>query len=72
MFLKKLSKLEQAMKEKGKDVFEKGLPFIETLQAFSNIVDSCFSNELRADYESEILAFKSSYLKLDISVTPKV
>ena len=50
MFLKKLSKLEQAMKEQGKDVFEKGLPFIETLQALSNIVDSCFSNELRADY----------------------
>ena len=72
MFLYKLPDLELAMIQAGEEVLNKGVPFIRTLQAFSNIVETCFSNELKPGYESAIEEFRLKYLNLGISVTPKV
>ena len=70
MFLKSAEKLRAAYMEAG--LLEKALPYIECLEALSEVVDSCFGMELKNDYEETIARFKSLYLELPISVTPKV
>ena len=72
MFLKKLDALEEALAEKGDDVLQKGTPFLGALKSFSLVVESCFSTHVMNGFESHIFAFKDAYLKLGISVTPKV
>ena len=72
MFLGKVPELEAAMLEAGQDIHTKGLPFIRTLEAFSKVVESCFSTQLNRDYETSIEEFRHHYLQLNISITPKV
>lgn len=48
------------------------LLFVDALQNFNNVVDDCFGNQLKKDFETPIEKFKNSYLLLNISVTPKV
>ena len=72
MFQKKLDNLEQAMSEAGVEVLERGLPYVELLKIFSEIVDICFGTQLKRDPADCIDTFKSKYLSLGISVTPKV
>ena len=71
-FLKKLDHLELALKDAGYDVLQRGLPFVDLLRAFSEVVDVCFSTQLKGDPLVSILDFKRRYLDLGISVTPKV
>ena len=72
MLLKKLNVLHQTLKESGGELLERGLPFIETLKAFSLVVESCFGVKLQEGYKEHIQEFKKVYLDLGISVTPKV
>ena len=46
--------------------------FIETFAQFDEVVHSCYGNDLLPGYEQNILSFKDEFLKLRISVTPKV
>ena len=72
MFLKKLDSLEEAFQDAGEDTLERGLPYLETLSSFSKVVEACFGNELRGNPGPLIMDFKSKYLSLGITVTPKV
>lgn len=48
------------------------LKYVETLQDFQRVVNECFGTQLNPSYRESIKKFKSSYLALGISVTPKV
>lgn len=48
------------------------MKYVHCLEKFYNVVKSCFSIELKSDYSQNIKAFKTSYLDLGITVTPKV
>ena len=54
------------------DVVINGLPYIQTFRAFDSVVKLCFGVTLQPGYEAAIETFKSTYLDLNISVTPKV
>ena len=48
------------------------LKYVEVFQKFKNVVDDCFSNTLKPTFKTSIKEFRTSYLSLGISVTPKV
>ena len=48
------------------------LKYVQTLQDFKSVVHDCFGNVLRSSYEKSIEKFKSSFLSLEVSVTPKI
>ena len=72
MFLRKLDRLKDTLEMAGTDVLHRGLPFLEVLQCFNQIVEACFGTEMKGDPTAFIEDFKSKYLSLGISVTPKV
>ena len=45
--------------------------FVDTFKSFDNVVKSCYGKELASNYKRTIYEFKTSYMKLGISVTPK-
>ena len=47
------------------------LGFVKTFQHFKSVVSSCFGRTLNTAYVQHIKDFKSSYLQLSVSVTPK-
>ena len=47
-------------------------PFVHTLNLFNKVVESCFGQHLKGDYEGAIKEFIASYRSLGISVTLKV
>ena len=59
------------MMESG-DVIIRGLPYIEAFRAFDTVVKTCFGVELQPGYEVAIDTFRSSYISLNLTVTPKV
>ena len=48
------------------------LPYVRALRDFRKVVKSCFSINLHESFETDILAFKESFMDLEISITPKV
>ena len=46
--------------------------YAQALEDFNEVVASCYGYDLEPDFEEKIAQFKSSYLRLDINVTPKV
>ena len=48
------------------------MKFLDCLEKFKSVVESCFTLDLKSGYEEKICAFKKSYFDLNISVTPKV
>ena len=70
--MKKASKLQECFEAHGGDVETKGLLFIKAMQDFSLVVGSCFGVNLLDDFGEKIDQFKMSYLKLNISISPKV
>ncbi len=48
------------------------LGFIETLRNFRDVVNACFGSALQRDFKEKIEKFRTSYLFLPITVTPKV
>lgn len=48
------------------------LKYVECLSAFKNVVKSCYGHKLDLNYSDFIKKFQTSFLDLEISVTPKV
>ena len=48
------------------------MKFVQALQDFRAVVDSCFRNDFGGDYKTKVAAFRQSYSDFDKSVTPKV
>ena len=46
--------------------------YVQTFKAFDEVVDACYSRELKSNYKDKIGEFKKNYLNLGINVTPKV
>ena len=46
--------------------------FITAFNSFNAVVDACYGKELHPDFERRIAVFALDYLKLGITVTPKV
>ena len=46
--------------------------FANTFEVFNRVVTACYGTNLASDYKEHIADFRNSYLKLKISVTPKV
>ena len=46
--------------------------YIVAFKSFNSVVESCFGKKLHPDFEKMIALFAKDYLKLGISVTPKV
>ena len=46
--------------------------YVDVLQKFNDVVDDCFSMELKSSYTFSIKEFKKSYLGANLPVTPKV
>lgn len=46
--------------------------YISTFKSFNVVVEGCYGKDLHPDFERRIAVFTSDYLKLGISVTPKV
>lgn len=48
------------------------LPFVKALEAFSSVIDACFSKTLKPNFLKWINDFKKYFLDLHINITPKV
>ena len=48
------------------------LKYVDVLQTFEAVVNSCYGNALSHDYKTCIDAFRVAYQGLDIPITPKV
>ena len=48
------------------------LPFITAFRSFNEVREACYGSKLALDYLDKINKFRIDYLKLGISVTPKV
>lgn len=48
------------------------LKFVDTFEKFNKVVASCFSKDLKPNYDIFIDNFRDSFLKLNISVTSKI
>jgi hypothetical protein len=48
------------------------LKYVQCLCTFELVVKSCFGNNLLNNFENAIQQFKSDFIQLDISVTPKI
>ena len=59
------------MKE-SEDAVLNGLPYVHAFRAFDRVVSMCFGVTLKAGYEQAIQQFKTAYMDIGISVTPKV
>ena len=46
--------------------------FIIAFKSFNEVVSSCYGEDLKADYLRKIKIFSNDYMKLNISVTPKI
>ena len=71
LFLKKIDSLQRELELLPDSIIINGLPFITAFRAFSEVVDSCFGVVLKPDYIAKIQNFKTAYMALDITVTPK-
>ena len=68
--LKSLDQLESLLKREG--AVEAGQPALHALQAFYQVVQSCFGDGLELNFQEKINEFGTCYLKLGLPVTPKV
>ena len=68
----KIDSLQAALGEAGADILVSAIPYLEALRAFSLVVETSFGTKLVDGYANHIADFKTKYLDLNISVTPKV
>ena len=71
-FLRRLDKLDLSLQKLGPEVTLKGLPYLQCLRNFDQVVHLCFGQKLLPGYELAISNFSDTYRDLGISVTPKV
>lgn len=69
ILLNNVDKLRQICEKRGDVVC---LKYVDTFSKFNEVVDSCFSTELKDGFARKIDAFEESYLALKNSVTPKI
>ena len=67
-----IGKLEVGLMAESKDVIVNGLPYIHAYRAFKQVVSRFFAVTLKEEYTAAIDVFKTAYLSLGITVTPKV
>ena len=48
------------------------LDYVASFSAFNDVVESCFGNELLADFKRCCYRFEAMYKRLEIAITPKV
>ena len=65
-----ISKLKDNLVKAG--AYSVGEPVLKALEYFNMVVDSCFGQELKSDYQVHIAKFADSFLALGKNVTPKV
>ena len=65
-----VDRLETLLKDAS--ALDIGGPSLDALRAFNEVVAACFKVTLQPDFQAKIKAFEACYLKLDLSVTPKV
>ena len=76
--LKCLDSLEFELQQCAGDAYLRGLPFIQALRDFSQVVHMCFGQLLVEGWQQAIAKFTTSYSSLvsksgkPISITPKV
>ena len=58
-----------SLEERCPDEF---LPFVAAFRSFNDVRLSCYGSKLAPDYKVKIAKFKADYMKLGISVTPKI
>ena len=46
--------------------------FVDAFSTFNDVVSACYGSQLHPEYKAKIVEFKNAYLKLKVSVTPKV
>ena len=67
-----IGKLEVELMAESEDAIVNGLPYIHAFRAFEQVVSRCFAVTLKEEYAAAIDVFKTAYLELGITVTPKV
>ena len=70
--MKKVDILQNELQLHSEEALQKGIPYILTMRAFSDVVSACFGMSLVVSYKEYIAEFKRLYMSLDITVTPKV
>ena len=70
--MKKVDILQQELELHSEVALLNGLPYVQTMRAFSKVVSSCFGMSLEESYKDDIAEFKRLYLSLKVSITPKV
>ena len=48
------------------------MPFVAAFRSFNDVVAACYGYNLASDYKQKIRKFRFDYMKLGISVTPKI
>ena len=46
--------------------------YVNTLNAFNDVVSACYGDDLQLDYANKIKVFSGEYRKLGINITPKI
>ena len=59
------------MSQAGEAVVNR-LPYIQAFRSFDQVVSKCFGVSLKEGYKEAIEDFKTAYMNLGITVTPKV
>ena len=72
--MKLIDKLELELMGQSEAVIVNGLPFIQAVRVFEQVVSSCFAVTLKEGYLQAIVAFRfrAAYMSLGITITPKV
>ena len=65
-------KLRAAILTQDESTAKKALPFVDTIEMFNRVVDSCCSTLLLPSYKTDIEQFTNMYQELGISITLKV
>ena len=51
---------------------EKAMKYVDAFRCFNQVVSACYGDQLSPDFMEKIQEFAKSYMKLKISVTPKL
>lgn len=72
LLLKKLENLEMTVNKMDKEVVDKAIPFIRTLEKLEAVRNYCFGQLVKEGYAEKIKDFSVSYRSLGISIPLKV
>ena len=67
-----IGKLELELMSDSGEAIVNGLPYIQAFRAFDEVVSKCFGVTVNEGYKEAIDQFRTAYMALGITVTPKV